>query len=71
MGEYEQALADLTKAIELNPESARGYCIRGGTYKKMGQAEKAIADFERFLELTNDPQWRQMAEQQLRQLRDR
>jgi hypothetical protein len=35
----------------------------------MGRTEQAIADFERFLELSTDPYWRQQAEQQLRELR--
>jgi regulator of sirC expression with transglutaminase-like and TPR domain len=35
----------------------------------MGQTEKAIADLERFLELSDNPQWRQMIEQHLADLK--
>jgi regulator of sirC expression with transglutaminase-like and TPR domain len=55
--------------LELNPELAAAYGGRGLVYKQLGQTEQAIADFERLLELTDNPQWHQMAEEQLRELR--
>ncbi len=33
-----------------------------------GEKEKAITDFNKFLELSNDPYWRQQAEEQLKAL---
>lgn len=69
MGKYEAALTDFNHALELNPKLAEAYGNRGLAYKAMGQVEKAIADFERVLELTDNPQLRQTAEQQLHELR--
>ena len=51
MGEYEQALADYTQALELDPEYAMAYNNRGLTYGKIGKYEQALADFNRALEL--------------------
>jgi tetratricopeptide (TPR) repeat protein len=44
------------------------YYNRGDAYKQKGEKEKAIADFEKFLELSDDPNWRQQAEEQLKAL---
>jgi tetratricopeptide (TPR) repeat protein len=56
------------KAIELQPDYVDPYYNRGDTYVKKGEKEKAIADFNKFLELSNDPYWRQRAEEQLKVL---
>jgi RNA polymerase sigma factor (sigma-70 family) len=54
--EYEAALADYTKAIELDPNMADAYMERGDLYtmnlpKELGGEEKAVADFTRCLEI--------------------
>lgn len=50
----DQALADLTKAIELRPDDPVALRLRGQAYLKANQAEKALADFEAALEKDPD-----------------
>jgi len=69
MGQYKKAENDYTEAIVLNPEGAKAYYNRGLLYKETDQNEKAIADFERFLEIAHDPNWCREAEGCLRELR--
>jgi len=67
-GDYDRAIQDYDKAISLNPNYAVAYYNRGLAHKQKGKKERAIADFKKFLELTDDPYWRQRAEQQLQEL---
>jgi tetratricopeptide (TPR) repeat protein len=50
-GNYEQAIADYNKAIELDPNYALAYNNRWNACADSGDLEQAIADFERYLEL--------------------
>lgn len=51
-GDYQAALMDFTKAIELGREEIDiGYYWRGQTFYKIGQFELAVNDFSRYLEL--------------------
>jgi tetratricopeptide (TPR) repeat protein len=50
-GDYEGAIADLTKAIELNPKQARAYAERGWARRQRGDYDGAIADYNRAIEL--------------------
>lgn len=43
--EYDKAIADYTRAIELNPREAEPYMGRGKCYHALNQIEKAIDDF--------------------------
>ena len=45
LGEWDKAIADYTKAIELDPKYAEAYCDRGVSYSNLGQWEKAISDY--------------------------
>jgi len=49
--EYEKAIAEYNKAIELNPNYASAYYNRGCANAEMGQYSEAIADYDRALEL--------------------
>ncbi len=51
---YEEAVADSSKAIELDPQQALAWFGRGNAYNKLSQPGKALADYTRALEL--DPQ---------------
>ena len=54
LGEYQKAIEDYTKAIELNPEDAiksRLYSARGWSYDELGEDLKAIKDYIRAGEL--------------------
>ena len=49
--EFEHALADFNKALELDPNLAIAYNNRGGVYEKTGKLDLALADFNKALEL--------------------
>jgi lipoprotein NlpI len=51
-GKHAEAVTDLTKAIELKGQDLpEAYDRRGDAYLKKGDMDKALADFDRFLEL--------------------
>ena len=44
-GEFDQAVAEYTAAIELNPQYIIAYRNRGNAYRRQGEYERAIADY--------------------------
>ena len=52
---YDQALLDLGKALELNPNSSDVYLSRALTYFETGQIDKAATDFKKHVELREPP----------------
>ena len=48
---FELAIADLNKAVELNPKSAMAWSKRGDAYEKKGDVAKAKADYQKAVEL--------------------
>src|SRR5205823_2690773 len=44
---YDEALADCSKAIELDPEHVRSWNVRGQLHDKLNERDKAIADFSK------------------------
>lgn len=48
--EYDSAIADYGKAIELNPKDSMTYFFRGDSYEKTGDLEKAVADYQKAVE---------------------
>jgi tetratricopeptide (TPR) repeat protein len=51
-GDYDKAIADYSKAIEINPRDADVYSNRGAAYADgKGQYDKAIADYSKALEI--------------------
>jgi Flp pilus assembly protein TadD len=57
MKRYEQALTDLTKAIELDPQDAWYYGYRGRTYRDIGSPDHAEVDFVRAREIDPNQDW--------------
>ena len=51
LGQYERAIQDYNKAIQLNPNYAEAYNNRGWAYYCLKQYGKALKDFEKALEL--------------------
>ncbi|WP_312876476.1 SAV_2336 N-terminal domain-related protein [Streptomyces bohaiensis] len=64
-GNNEQAIADFTRAIELEPDNAANYRWRGLAGHSAGDYQRAIADFTRAIELEPDNaanhRWRGLA----------
>ena len=54
MKRYEEALADGTKAIELEPDNAEYYDSRSITLRAMGEIEKAERDEKKAQELRSN-----------------
>ena len=41
---YYEAVADLTRALELDPDDADALASRGDSYRLLGRCEEAVAD---------------------------
>jgi tetratricopeptide (TPR) repeat protein len=54
-GRFEEALAQCTKIIEMEPNFRRAFESRGMTYLAMGEYEKAIKDLEQYHKLVGHP----------------
>ena len=52
MGDYEGAIADCDRALEIRPQYARAYNNRGNAKSNMGDYEGAIADYDRAIEIS-------------------
>jgi tetratricopeptide (TPR) repeat protein len=50
-GDFQGAIADLDKAITINPQYAEAYNNRGLTYKALKDYQKAIADYDKAIAL--------------------
>ena len=51
LDQYAEALADLSRAVELDPDSASAFGRRGQAYKEIGWYDLALTDFNRSVEL--------------------
>lgn len=49
--DYDKAILEFTKAIELNPNYADAYHNRGLTYMQKKESDKAISDYQKAIEL--------------------
>jgi tetratricopeptide (TPR) repeat protein len=45
-GNYDLAISDYTKAIELEPNESEGYILRGMEYRMKGDLDQALIDFD-------------------------
>ena len=53
-GELQRAIADFNRAIELKPDLARHYVLRGEAFASMGDNQRALTDFEQAIRLEPD-----------------
>ena len=51
LGQFEDAIADFTRVLELDPTNVNAFFNRGSAYDSLGQYEKAVADYTRALDL--------------------
>lgn len=51
VGKYEEAVADYTRAISLDPSNANAFHNRGSSFDKMGRLSEAVEDFTKAIEL--------------------
>jgi regulator of sirC expression with transglutaminase-like and TPR domain len=63
------AIADETKALELDPRRPRSWITRAAAREQSNDAEGAIADYTRFLELAPDHEQAPLAREHLEKLR--
>ena len=54
LGDPEAAVAAVQEAIDLKPDFALAYMIRGGLHEQMGKTEDALADYEYTADLAQD-----------------
>lgn len=57
MGQYDRALQNFDRAIELNPKYTWAITNRGLTYRLMKRYEEALQDFDRAIELDHKYTW--------------
>jgi tetratricopeptide (TPR) repeat protein len=57
ISQYEAALTDFNRAIELNDKMDWAIASRGQTHQALGQYEAALADFNRAVELDDKNAW--------------
>ena len=50
-GQYDQAILEYNKALEINPRYAAAYVNRGNAYSAKGQYDQAISEFNKALEI--------------------
>jgi tetratricopeptide (TPR) repeat protein len=50
---YTGAIDDFTRAVEMNPEHAEAYNIRGAAKYQLGELDDAIEDFNRSIEINS------------------
>ena len=55
LGQYDKAIADFSRVIEIEPKSKEAYYDRGIAYATIGQVNKSIADYSRLIEI--DPSY--------------
>lgn len=69
LSQYREAIGDLSRAIELNPEAPDPYLQRGLFQRFHGDPQNAITDLQQFLTRGGELYWRLEAERQIAQLR--
>jgi Flp pilus assembly protein TadD len=52
--DYDRAIADYTKAIQLEPNNAEAYKLRGDAYAGKGDLDRAIADLSKVIQFDPD-----------------
>jgi tetratricopeptide (TPR) repeat protein len=67
---YEEALADFEHCVAVDPHAPAPYFNRAAAHDALGDREAAVADLNRFIEIADDEEWKQAANDILRAWRD-
>lgn len=59
---YKEAIADFDVCIQAAPETAGPYFNRAVTRDALGDQAGAVDDMNKFIELADDPEWKQVAQ---------
>ena len=59
--QFDRAIADFDKAIEINPRHANAYTNRGLAYEEKKLRDKAIADYRAALKIVPSNDWTRKA----------
>jgi tetratricopeptide (TPR) repeat protein len=65
MNQHDEAIANFTQAISLDPMNAEYYFNRGCAYKAMGNERQASIDFRHCIDFSRDPELTQKAREML------
>lgn len=66
--EWDDALAEYNKAIELDSNYTSAYFERGELFKRIGKKSKAIADYQKVVSLSNKPETVEAAKRYVEEL---
>jgi len=64
--QYDKAIANYTRALELNPREPRLYLGRGKCYQAINNPDRAAADFRQSLTITDKLHLKRQAEELLK-----
>jgi tetratricopeptide (TPR) repeat protein len=67
--QYDRALAELNKVIELDPKNSMAYNNRAVVYSDKEQYDEALADFNKAIELNPDDDTRQLIQKHINELK--
>jgi tetratricopeptide (TPR) repeat protein len=66
--EWDKALQDAQRGVELEPDNAQAYKARGIAHKVRNETEEALADFHKFLQLDPRTPLRKWAEDEIKEV---
>jgi len=69
--DYQAGLEYLGQAIRQQPSNTAALFNRAIVYERLRSYDRAITDWEQFLKVEQDPQWRTEGERRLREIRER
>ena len=70
-GNYDKAITEYTKAIEICPDDVIAYSLRADVYQQTGKYNLAKADLLKVIELSEEPALTRNAERRLNALIER
>jgi len=68
LNEYNKAVEDFNKAIQLKKDFAFAYWALGATYEKLDKADDAIYNYEKFIEFSDDKELIKSTKEKIRNL---